>query len=276
VRYSPGAHGNFDEVVHSGLALGSPTPDAPATPGNDGWQFNGWSPVVSQTVKENVTYVAQWTQRDLHGAYITGYPDGTAGPDSAVTRAEVATIIFRLLTDQDEKNRIDDSFIDVPGDEWYTKEVNYLLSIGILNGYPCGSFKPNQNITRAEFVTIIARINGLAGDSSNPFSDVTSTHWAYESILSVYAKGWINVYPDDTFKPENNITRAEVISIVNRMLGRKLHVDDIPADLLNLYPDLSIDHWAFADFIEASATHGYDRKPNGYESWINWSIPELV
>ena len=209
-----------------------------------------------------------------HIAYINGYNDGTVRPDGAITRAEVAAIFFRLLINPSKNDAATGSFTDVPSGSWYARQVNYLAQAGILDGYKDGSFKPNQNITRAEFAAIASRFDHYGGDMDNPFVDVTSNHWAYESILSAYSMGWVNGYTDGEFRPQTNITRGEVVVIVNRILGRRLAQEDVPEELYSFYSDLTANHWAFSDIIEASVAHEYETKANGYEIWIGSVISD--
>ncbi|MDR1100814.1 MAG: S-layer homology domain-containing protein, partial [Clostridiales bacterium] len=128
--------------------------------------------------------------------------------------------------------------------------------------------KPNQNITRAEITAIIARIGDLGSGYENGFPDVSETHWARGYIAAAAAQGWINGYPGGNFEPENNATRAEVVTIVNRMLDRRIHKEDIPRAHFTLFPDLSDTHWAFPDILESAIEHQYSRKPDGFEIWL--------
>ena len=204
-----------------------------------------------------------------HVKYIIGYPDGTFRPENNITRAEMAVIFWRLLTNSDKNNAVSGKFSDVAIDEWYAQAVNCLAKIGILTGYENGSFLPEQPITRAEFAAVIERFSNISADASNPFPDISSDYWAVGEIISDYAKGWLVGYPDGTFRPDNNIIRAEAVTIVNRMLERKLNHVDVPAELISLYPDVPADYWAFADVIEASIAHDYMREADGYETWTN-------
>ena len=207
-------------------------------------------------------------ETDDHISYINGYPDGTVCPDGNITRAEVATIFFRLLKDSNKNVTVQNNFPDIPNDIWYTQAVDYLTKIGILQGYDDGTFRPNQSITRAEFAAIASRFDDFVNGVNSPFSDVSDpNYWAYGSILSAYEKGWVTGYPDGTFKPTGNITRAEVVTIVNKILGRRLQAANVPAAYVNMYSDLSPTYWAFADIIEASVAHDYTRDANGYETW---------
>jgi len=200
-----------------------------------------------------------------HIKYIQGYSDGTVNPNGSITRAEVATIFWRLIKSEDKNNAIVGTFSDVEDGKWYSQAVNYLVSIGIIKGYEDGTFKPSQSITRAEFATIASRFDDLDLEIINPFIDVPSSHWAHTYVVSAYSKGWISGYPGDIFLPDNNITRAEVVKIVNCMLGRGIEKKDVPSEFNTLYNDLTTGHWAFAEIIEASVEHDYERKENGYE-----------
>jgi len=200
-----------------------------------------------------------------HIKYINGYPSGGVGPDYPITRAETAEIIYRLLEASRYSDRQANPFPDVGDDAWYAQSVTYLASIHILNGYPDGTFKPDEPITRAEFATVISGFDSLEPADDNIFTDVEG-HWAQSFINSASEKGWVTGYPDGDFKPENNITRAEVVTVINRMLYRMIELGEIPfwAPEFN---DLTPEHWAKAAIIEASIGHNYVRKTNGYESW---------
>lgn len=235
-------------------------------PGND--SSGGGSSVNPDVEDNNVSDIIKIVlETENHIKYISGYEDGTVRPNNAITRAEIATIFFRLLKDPEKNSSSNDRFADVLENVWYAQSVNYLAKLGLLKGYTDGTFKPNQNITRAEFAAIASRFDNLETDITNPFTDVMINHWAYEYILSAYSKGWVKGYPNSVFKPQNSITRAEVVAIVNRMLGRRLDRAEIPKDLYTLFPDLKTSHWSFSDIVEASVTHEYNRKTDGYEIW---------
>ena len=206
-----------------------------------------------------------------HIKYITGYTDGTVKPGGEITRAEVAMIFWRLVKSSAKHGDVANTFSDVKDSDWYAQAVKYLAQIGIIAGYEDGSFRPNQSITRAEFVTIAARFDTLTPGLNNPFSDLASDHWAYLNIMSAYAKGWVAGNPDGTFRPNARITRAEVVTIVNKMLGRGIDKDDVPTELDGTFKDLRRDHWAFEGIIEASVAHEFYRKPNNREVWTSWT-----
>lgn len=243
--------------------------------------FTGWNtkadgtgtsyaPGEKLTVTSDITLYAQWRVRvlletDEHILYLNGYGDGTVRADNAITRAEAASIFYRLLKTQGEAEA--GMFSDVDSSKWYAKAVNYLASMGILTGYADGTFKPDAPITRAEFATIATRFDTLISlDGENNFKDVPDTHWAVKYINAGVAKGWINGYGDGTFKPDESITRAQVVKIVNAMLERKID-DAALAIVVNPYTDISKNHWAYAEIIEASVPHEYTRDEDGNEIW---------
>ena len=204
-----------------------------------------------------------------HLRYIHGYEDGTVRPDNNMTRAEVAVVFWRLTRDPDKGIAVSNRFADMDGSEWYAQAVNYLAGAGILTGYSDGTFQPNRSITRCEFVAMISRFAKTENTASNPFTDVSESHWAYSYVGLAYQKGWINGYPDRSFRPDSPITRGEIIKIVNYMLGRGILAQDVPEALHSLYTDLPQNHWAFAEVIEASAVHDYERQANGYEVYTS-------
>ena len=204
-----------------------------------------------------------------HFAYIVGYGNGQVRPQNAITRAEVATIFFRLLTDdvRDANLKRINSYTDVASNAWYNTAVSTLSSMGIITGYPDGTFRPNAYITRAEFAAIAARFDETQSGKSATFSDVIG-HWAAKEIGIAYANEWIKGYPDGTFKPDQNITRAEAMTMINRVLERK---PESPADLLtnmNKWTDnMDTSKWYYLDVQEATNSHGYTRKTFNYELW---------
>ncbi|MDU2294104.1 MAG: S-layer homology domain-containing protein, partial [Peptococcus niger] len=158
--------------------------------------------------------------KDDHYQYLVGYPDGTFAPNRGMTRAEVATMFTRLLKDRPVKGKAYKvALSDVHAGDWYADTVGYAVEKGIVSGYPDGSFKPNQAITRAEFASIASRFAELTESKDLSFSDLDASHWGYKAIRLAASNGWISGYPDNTFRPEQAITRAEVTSITNRMLN---------------------------------------------------------
>lgn len=204
-----------------------------------------------------------------HFAYVIGYPDGTVHPNGQITRAEVATIFFRLLRDEvrDGAFTTSNSYSDVAYGKWYNNPISTMSALGIITGYPDGTFKPNKPITRAEFAAIAARFDETQSGKSATFSDVIG-HWAAKEIGIAYYNDWIKGYSDGTFKPDQNITRAEAMTLINRVLERK---PESPADLLtnmNKWTDnLDTSKWYYLDVQEATNSHGYTRKTFNYELW---------
>ena len=209
---------------------------------------------------------------DDHYAYMKGYPDKTFGPDQPMTRAEVTMMFARLLKERPEKGR---KYImpykDIKENDWYAYAVTFMSEKKLVSGYPDGTFKPNAPITRAEFASIASRFDSLADKADLKFSDVSKNHWAYKVICSAEAKGWISGYPDGTFKPEKNITRAEVVSSTNRILNRYADLDFAKAHVQELAPmiDMNDSHWAYGPIVEAMNGHDYKRLSDGKsERWI--------
>jgi hypothetical protein len=184
-----------------------------------------------------------------HVAYIHGYPDGTVRPDGNLSRAEVAVMLWRLLSDAEKSDPTAAAFNDVADDAWYVQEVSYLADIGIILGYEDGTFKPDKKITRAEFTVILSRFFDMNDTApASGFEDAVG-HWAESYINNAVAKGWITGYPDGTFRPDAQITRAQAATMINKMLG--LTLDAIPDDA-PVFTDLSETHWAYIDLIIAT------------------------
>jgi hypothetical protein len=205
----------------------------------------------------------------LHIKYLSGYPDGSVKPDNRITRAELCAMLYRLLDGGGKDISPETGFPDVAKSAWYYKPVAYLAHIGVITGYPDGTFGPDRPMTRAEFVTIIAKFFELEPTAESKFPDIAG-HWASSYIIAVENKGWINGYPDGTFGPGKHLTRAEAVSMINRMLERGIAVSDLP-DWVTVYKDLETTHWAYAELMEAANEHRYYRKENGMEIWT----PEL-
>lgn len=207
-----------------------------------------------------------------HLAYMKGYPNLTFGPDRNMTRAEVTMMFARLLKDRPEANKVYTMpYSDVTKDDWYAFAVSYMTENKLIMGYPDGTFRPNNPISRAEFAAIASRFDQLKPGLSLPFNDVKAGHWAYDVIASAADKGWINGYPDGSFKPENKITRAEVVSTTNRMLNRYADLAFAKAHKTELAPmrDMDESHWAYGAAVEAMNGHDYHRQADGKnETWI--------
>ncbi len=207
-----------------------------------------------------------------HFAFMQGYPGGAFGPDRNMTRAEVATMFARLMVEQMEVGKTYPcSFSDVPASQWYANYIGYLEKFEILTGYPDGTFRPDAPITRAEFATIACRFEELTAGKAT-FSDVPDSYWGAKYINFAAARGWVTGYPDGTFGPQKNITRAEVVTITCRLLERKAdrefvkaHLNEMPRTFTDLPTEKS--HWAYWSIVEAANGHDYT-KSGADETWI--------
>ena len=204
-----------------------------------------------------------------HYAYIIGYNDGLVHPEANITRAEVATIFFRLLDDATREQYLtkENSFADVEQGMWFNTAVSTMAAMGIVNGYPDGNFYPNEFITRAEFAAIAARFDTNGNTTGASFDDIYG-HWAQKEINVAYNNGWILGYEDGTFKPDQYITRAEAMALVNRVLQRvPEHKDDLLDDMVTWPDNMDTTKWYYLAVQEATNSHDYCRKTNGYEYW---------
>lgn len=222
-----------------------------------------------------------------HYGYIIGYPvDYITGettndqtrmpvkPEGNITRAEVATIFFRMLTD-DSRNQFwsqSSEYSDVKTSDWFNNAICTLSNAGILSGYDDGTFAPNGKITRAEFATIASRFFEYKdSEGNNPFNDVDENSWYYQYILAASQMGLINGYPDGTFQPNNYITRAEAVTIVNRTLDRHPDQDHFLKDMLVWVDNMDTGKWYYADMQEATNSHEYEMKGSGDSKYENWT-----
>ena len=207
---------------------------------------------------------------DDHFAYIVGYGNGEVRPQNNITRAEVATIFFRLLTDdvRDENLTKTNRYSDVAATSWYNTAVSTLSSMGIITGYPDGTFRPNAAITRAEFAAIAARFDNDGDKTAAKFSDIAN-HWAKDEISIAYNNGWITGYPDGTFGPQRDITRAETMTLVNRVLNRQPETEDDLLPNMTVWTDnANPKAWYYLAVQEATNSHYYEFKTNSqYEKW---------
>ena len=206
---------------------------------------------------------------DDHYAYIVGYPNGNVEPNGNITRAEVATIFFRLLTEEvrTANSTQSNSLSDVTRGQWFNHAVSTLSSMGIVKGHNDGTFAPNAPITRAEFAAIAARFDDKNTDTSSKFTDIAS-HWAKNEIGIAANKGWINGYPDGTFRPNQYITRAEAMTLVNRVLNRLPENSSDLLDSMIKWPDNSdASQWFYLAVQEATNSHYYKTKENKFEKW---------
>ena len=263
-----------------------------------GWRINGSGDVVTEIkdIQQDVKLIGVWTRRssgggggsskptvdipddvptglngDDHFAYIVGYPNGNVEPNGNITRAEVATIFFRLLTEEvrTANSTQSNSLSDVTRGQWFNHAVSTLSSMGIVKGHNDGTFAPNAPITRAEFAAIAARFDDKNTDTSSKFTDIAS-HWAKNEIGIAANKGWINGYPDGTFRPNQYITRAEAMTLVNRVLNRLPENSSDLLDSMIKWPDNSdASAWYYLAVQEATNSHACSdkSKDDKYEKW---------
>ena len=224
-------------------------------------------------IEEPEPTTLDFLEMNEHRVYIQGYPDNTVQPDHSITRAEMATIFYRLLKEAYQQGDAEPTFSDVPKDAWYSLAIATLAELGIITGYEDGTFQPNKPITRAEFAVVASRFAKLSTTRSIAFSDVPADHWAAKDIASAFARGWINGYSDGTYLPNKLITRAEVSKIINIMLKRL--PEELPDDFLNPFDDISVKHWAYIHIMEASTHHEFDRDENDKEFWTIYTSPVL-
>lgn len=259
-------------------------------PKKEGYIFEGWylDKELTQRVTEvkmtkNTTVYAGWvvdnglsgngyaTPEMLNGvdhfAYVVGYPDGTVRPNDNITRAEVTTIFFRLLKEAEREKALTSSngFADVNEDDWYNTAVSTMANIGIINGRTADSFVPNAYITRAEFAAICARFVEAEFESANKFADVAG-HWAEKEICEAAEYGWIRGYEDNTFKPDQFITRAEAMTMINRVLNRVPETSEDLHHAMKIWSDNSDESaWYYIPVQEATNGHNYEKDNNIYE-----------
>ena len=209
-----------------------------------------------------------------HFAYIVGYGNGEVRPQNNITRAEVATIFFRLLTDdvRDENLTKTNRYSDVAATSWYNTAVSTLSSMGIITGYPDGTFRPNAAITRAEFAAIAARFDNDGDKTAAKFSDI-ATHWAKDEISIAYNNGWITGYPDGTFGPQRSITRAETATMINRVIDRVPSEEShlLSRGVMQIWPDANPGDWFYLAMQEATNSHDYERNAKWAAADEQWT-----
>lgn len=216
--------------------------------------------------------------KEDHFNYIIGTPEGLSLPTANVTRAEVATIFFRLMTDDARAkfDSLDNNFSDVAKGKWYNRAISTLANAGIVKGDPAGTYRPGDPITRAEMAAIIARFGDFK-EGGKTFNDI-SGHWAQKYIELAASNGWINGNPDGTFKPNNNITRAETVAMINRVLNRQTESNDdlLPVSQMTNWSDnMDTAKWYYRDMQEATNNHKAERVGNSiYEKWTE-KLPDI-
>ena len=273
-------------------------------PTRAGFSFLGWYAdagltqlVTKVTMDSDKTVYASWKEDETpvlekgdHFAYIIGYKDGYVRPNRNISRAEVATIFFRLLTDDAREKywSSTNNYSDVKDTDWCNNAISTLSNMGILKGYEDGTFHPNAPVTRAEFAVIAARFSDGAADDYATFSDVPNDYWATKEIAKAAKLGWIKGYTDGTFRPTNNITRAEVMTLVNRVLERGVDEEGLMEDAIQ-WADNKPGDWYYYDVQEATNSHEYvrtdkpiDGRDISFEEWIklkenrNWAELESI
>lgn len=274
-----------DSDGHTGEKLTFPKPSVSYTvsSGNSGSHSGGSRP--SLNTKDHYGYIIGYPVDYYTGQPTTDQTKKPVRPEGKITRAEVATIYFRMLTDESRTKFWSQSsgYSDVKAGDWFNNAVSTLSNAGIIAGYEDGSFRPNGYITRAEFATIAARFFDVTYSGKDLFPDI-SGHWAKDYINQAANKGFVNGYEDGTFKPDRNITRAEAVTLVNRTLDRHPDKNHFTKDML-VWPDnMDQTKWYYADMQEATNSHTYQMKENSdktkYENWTktlpirNWEALE--
>ncbi|MDO5037482.1 MAG: S-layer homology domain-containing protein [Tissierellia bacterium] len=259
------------------------------------WTFAGYD-AQSKTIQSPTTeFVGTWIFKaqdqtlggssrpspkpclENHPAYLRGYKDQRFGPDQEISREEVAALFARLVPEESPcQARPKTAFMDLEPSRWSSKAISQLSGLGLIEGYPDGTFRPQDPISRAEFLALATRFRPLEPGGPG-FKDVPETHWAQAPIQSASAAGWIEGYPDGTFRPDQGISRAEVVKIVNKILGRE--ADQTFIDLnkkdLSIYRDLKEDHWAYYPILEGSLSHQAQRDSQGKEVWKKVDLPKF-
>ena len=222
------------------------------------------TPAKPDDTKITLAPIPEMLNGEDHYAYLLGYENGTVRPNGSISRAEVATVLFRLLKDDVRMQNLtkDNAYSDVSGTAWYAAAVSTLSKMGVISGYPDGTFRPNAPITRAEFAAMIARFDETAKSADTPFTDI-SGHWAENAIGKAYGNGWIKGSNKTVFCPESNLTRAETATLLNRVLHR---LPEKESDLLAnqiAWPDNPETFWGYLAIQEATNSHEYERKADG-------------
>ena len=261
------------------------------TPTRESYTFTGWyadkaltQKITTVTMNSDKTVYAGWEATgvpdklngDDHFAYVIGYPDGKVHPEGNISRAETATIFFRLLKAdiRDGNLTADNGFSDVANGQWHNKAISTMAKLGIVKGRRADRFDPDASITRAEFAAICARFNTKPVENSSSFSDI-SGHWAENEIERAAAFGWISGYPDGTFRPDARITRAEAMTMINRVLCRMPQSKSDLLDSMVTWPDNKPSDWHYLAVQEATNSHDFDRQGEVGESWTKLtSVPD--
>ena len=257
VTYDAGEHGTVTQKTER--VVSGNFPNGVEVTANAGFVFKGWSTdgktvidLKGYKVSEDVTLIAVYGieglafDKELVESYISGYPDGTFGPEISMTRAEVAAVMARTLTvKMDSEKTYSLNYSDTDPNAWYASYVGFLSELGVLSGYPDGTFRPDAQISREEFVTMVIKVDGLVNGATS-FPDVPETNALKEYILASAEKGYVTGYPDGTFAPMKSLTRAEAVTIMNKVLERAKTDGEMK------FTDVEAEHWAYDDIITAS------------------------
>ncbi len=309
VFYHVGLHGTTTDATVEDVSEGNRPSKVPTVTALDGYAFRGWSLTNPATLKkgekitlvdpktvtakgESMTFYAVIVERPFHEHYVIGYPNGNFGPADNINRASVATIIARaILPDFVEGANYGNpgGYSDVSG-HWAESAIAYCSKFDVFKGYTDGTFRPDQPITRQEFATVIARLDGELTAKDIPFNDIDEAgDWALNGIYTSYEKGWVNGYTDGTFKPLNNIRRDEAVKVFNAYLNRGVDADGL-ADLREYvhtgaasnntengvdeymtWPDVPKGHWAYYEIVEAANDHEFT--PD-FDTELGYTLPE--
>ncbi|MCD7946898.1 MAG: S-layer homology domain-containing protein [Oscillospiraceae bacterium] len=229
---------------------------------------------TGQIITEDTNFYAYYSpvlNTQEHIRYIQGDGTGRIYPEDEITRAQAAQIVYSLLQTQ-SMGRYEHSFSDVPQDSWYDPAVSTLASLNVLDGDQNGLFHPDETMTRAEFVTMLSRFYPLAQGTAR-FTDVSDSYWAQTYIQSAANQGWITGYSDGSFRPDDTMTRAQAVVIMNRVLGRSADQQVLREHSFRIFADLQENHWAFADFMEATVQHTHTSNRQAAETWSRYVVP---
>ena len=252
-------------------------------PVRESYTFTGWyadkaltDKITNVKMTSNKTVYAGWTATNVpdmlngddHYAYVVGYSDGTVRPNANISRAEVATIFFRLLKEEvrDGNLTTENTFADVTDGQWHNKAISTMAKLGAVKGRNAEAFDPDAPITRAEFATICARFDKTQISTNSNFTDI-SGHWAEKYIERAAALGWIAGYSDGTFRPSNYITRAEAMTMINRVLCRMPQDEKDLLRTMVVWPDNKPTDWYYLAVQEATNSHEFERKGAVNEKW---------
>ena len=238
--------------------VGSYKYSVPVIKQSGGGGGGGGTKTIDNTRKYTVDMFGN--EHPTHIGYIKGYPDGSVRPDGNITREEMTVILYRIINHQYEApfSISGDVFPDVEENRWSILEIEYMADKRIIEGYPTGDFRPAGNLTRAEFAALVSRFVKLdAPKGENKFHDVSEEHWARDYIVSLSESGLMEGYEDGSFRAENQITRAEVMTVVNKILGRKPHDSYVKGLKLSPFNDLKESKWYYVNVLEATITHNY-------------------